>query len=155
MNSLEKVMCFCVSVRIEWDLYVTAIVWLIWHERNSRIFLPKYKFNSSILAFVRSFVAFWLKNRPAKQWRTSVRRKGQKGVTGQKVMKNRHDGVAPSGDTSQNTRGSEDAAQVQASCWDADGWRSSFEAERSTGWHSADSNKGGGGDHYSGLAFSA
>jgi len=78
------------SVRLEWDfLSAMAIIWLVWHERNSHIFLQKIKPNSSILASIHSFVAFWLENLSCKKWKTFVRRKGPKGVVGLKAMHNR------------------------------------------------------------------
>ena len=84
------------SVRIEWDLYVMATVWLVWHERNSRIFLQKSKTNSSVLAFTYSFVVFCLENMPPKQWRTFVNRKGPKGVAGQSALQSHQEEVAAS-----------------------------------------------------------
>jgi len=49
---------FLSQTRIELDLYVMAIFWLIWQERNSRIFLQKSKSSRVVLGFICSFLTF-------------------------------------------------------------------------------------------------
>jgi len=45
--------------RIEWDLNVLAVYWVIWNEKNNRIFSQKHRRTSSALIdAIHSFITF-------------------------------------------------------------------------------------------------
>jgi len=68
------------SVGNEWDVTAMAIIWLVWNERNNRVFSEKYRHSLALLFVINSFVVFWLDNLSPKLWRQFVTRQGPYGV---------------------------------------------------------------------------
>jgi len=62
------------------------IFWLVWQERNNRIFLNKYQSSLILLGSINSFISFWLTNITEKKWRTFARHSGHKGVAGNRAV---------------------------------------------------------------------
>ena len=76
------------SVRLEMGhMYAMTIIWLLWHERNTRIFHQKFKTNKAILAFVNYSVNLLAGELPQKKWRIFGGRQGAKGLQDTKLCK--------------------------------------------------------------------
>lgn len=79
----------CINWRfalIEWNFCTMAVIWVIWNERNRRIFQHKYINSISLSASINSFIIFWLKSISNKKWENFIHNSGLGGVAGKMAI---------------------------------------------------------------------
>ena len=50
------------SIKMLWDMYMTALIWVVWPERTNRIFNQKSSSVNLVLDSIISFAIFWAGN---------------------------------------------------------------------------------------------